>query len=108
MKGAPLGGDKIFCPQFLKAFYSFRDVHVLVVHEPSGMVGCGGDEGIVDARIFLPGLFEPFEIAGIPAKIKSCGRRYQQPGHPQAFVSALIDAHGPVLGGKTDQLYTEA
>lgn len=55
MKGAPLGGDKIFCPQFLKAFDSFRDVHVLVVHEPSGMVGCGGDEGIIDARIFLPG-----------------------------------------------------
>lgn len=108
VKGAPLGGDEVFCPQFLKAFDSFRDVHVLVVHEPSGMIGCGGDEGIVDARIFFPGLFEPFEITGIPAKIKGGGRRDQQPGDPQTFVPALVDAHGPVLGGKADQLYAGA
>ncbi len=63
MKGSPLGQDKKTGIQLLKTFDRFGNIHVLVMHEPSGMVGGGRHERIINLWILATKFPESFEIA---------------------------------------------
>ena len=63
MKRAPLCQDKEAGTHILKTFDRFGHIHVLVMHEPPGVVGGGCHEGIINLWILPAEFSEPFEIA---------------------------------------------
>ena len=63
MKSAPLGRDKIAGTEILKTFDRFFNIHMLGMHEPSGVVCGGRHKGIVNSWIFFANFPEALEIS---------------------------------------------
>ena len=97
IEGSPLGWNEILCSQVPEGINHLLRVHMRIMHEPPGMVGSDGEEGIADVRK-VPAYFPIADkITAVPAKIDLCLGGDQHITCPKRAVNTLPNTPGPVL-----------
>src|SRR6267143_855827 len=97
LERSPVHGDETAGAQIDEGLHGLLRVHVLLLHEPGGVIGPDGEQGRVQIRKPLPDPREAVEIGGVSRVVDARARTLDHESPPERLVHIEESAPAPVL-----------